>query len=310
MFMKRLGALNGSWILAAVLVFVLLMGVQTSAQELNCNVTINAQGAENTDRRVIDDMKKTIQDFMNLRRWTDNVYGNEERIGCNLVISITGVPSIGQFEATVQIQSARPIYGTNYESVLLNYVDKEWAFSYTEGQNMDFNEANFNSNLTSLLGFYALMIIGMDADTYEKGGGSPYFLRAQQVMTNGLQGGIKGWQAFEGTTNRHWLLENLMSQSMAGFREGMYLYHRQGLDKFSQDRQVMPPKIIDMLTRIKATRSQKPISVLVNMFFDAKGDEMVKILKPATQQERAAAHALLIELDPTQSEAYGKIMEN
>lgn len=288
---------------------IMLTGSTLRAQELNCNVIINTQGADLTDRRVFDDMKKTITDFMNLRRWTNDVYLNEERIACNLVITITQVPSIGQFAATAQIQSARPIYGTNYESVMLNYLDKDWGFSYTEGQNMDFNEANFNSNLTSLLGFYAFLIIGMDADTYAKGGGNPYYQKAQQVMTNGLQGGIKGWQAFEGTTNRHWLLENLMNQTMAPFREGLYLYHRQGLDKFATDKEVMPPLVIDMLNRIKSTRTQKPIAVVVNVFFDAKGDEMLNIMKQATPQQKQQAHALLIELHPAKTEAYDKLIK-
>ncbi len=286
-----------------------LCGPICRAQELSCNVIINTQGADITDRRVFEDMKKTLTDFMNLRRWTNDNYLNDERIACNLVITITKVPSIGQFEATVQIQSARPIYGTNYESVMMNYIDKDWAFGYTEGQNMDFNEANFNSNLTSAMGFYALMIIGLDADSYELGGGKSYYQRAQNVMTNALQGGMKGWQAFESTNNRYWLLENLQNQAFGPFREGLYNYHRLGLDMMAQKKEVMPPVVMDVLTKIKAIRQQKPISVLLNMFFDAKGDEIISIFKGGTPQEKQSAFALLTELDPTKTDDYEKLIK-
>lgn len=287
----------------------LLVSCISFAQELNCNVIINTQGADITDRRVFDDMKKSFTDFMNLRRWSNDQYNNDERIACNMVVTITKVPSIGQFEATVQIQSARPIYGTNYESVLMNYVDKDWAFSYTEGQNMDFNEANFNSNLTSLLGFYALIIIGMDADTYALGGGKEFYQRALNVMNNGLQGGIKGWQAFENTQNRYWLLENLTNQAFGTFRECLYKYHRLGLDQMAQKKETMPPVVIDVLNKIKVIKQQKPISVLLNMWFDAKGDEIINIFKQAQPQEKQAAFALLSELDPTKNEDYEKLVK-
>ena len=303
LFFKTIkGALVG-----LLLLFVLMPKV--SAQELNCNVIINTQGADITDRRVFEDMKKSLTDFMNLRRWTNDNYLNDERIACNLVITITKVVGTGSFEATVQIQSARPIYGTNYESVLMNYIDKDWAFNYTEGQNMDFNEAAFNNNLTSLLGFYALLIVGMDADTYEKFGGKQFYGRAQNVMTNALQGGIKGWQAFEGTINRHWLLENLQNQAFGPFREGIYNYHRIGLDQMVQKKDAMPAIVLDLLNRIKALKQQKPISILINMFFEAKSEEMINIFKGATPQEKQAAYTILSELHPTKIEAYEKLVK-
>lgn len=284
--------------------------INSHAQELNCNVKVITEGADITDRRVFDDMKTTITNFMNFRRWSNDVFVPDERIACNMVITITKVPSIGNYEATVQIQSARPIYGTNYESVILNYVDKDWSFSYVEGQNMEYNEGTFSNNLTSLLAFYALVIVGLDYDTFSKLGGKEYLQRAQNIATNAIQGGIKGWQAFDGTTNRYWLIENLLNQQMQPFREELYNYHRLGLDNMARNKEAMPTIAMETIKKIQQLQQVRPISVILNNFFNAKHQELVGIFQESSTQVKGQAVEILSRIDPLRTETYQRLTES
>lgn len=279
------------------------------AQELNCNVVINTEAVQSIDRRVFTEMKRSIQDFMNLRTWTGDKFTNEERITCNLIITITKANSVTNFEATVQVQSSRPVYGTNYDTPLLNYVDKDWEFDYVEGQPMDFNTNQYFTNLTSLLGFYAYMIIGLDYDTYSKLGGKQYYNFCNIIATNAATGGRKGWQSFEGTRNRYWLMENIMSQNLIAFREALYDYHRHGLDVMLDKPEETRKKALEMLKKIQTVLQVKPICILINNFFDAKSAELISLFKEGAPGEKQAAYNILSQADPTKTEQYGVLIK-
>lgn len=293
----------------AVVVLLLFSQQMLLAQELKCNVVINDQRIETSDRQIFKEMQNSIANFMNNRRWTTDTYTPEERINCNLVITLTESPSIGNYKATVQVQSSRPIYGSSYESLLLNYVDKDWEFDYALAQPMDFNENAFTSRLTSLLAFYAYIIIGYDADTFSKLGGKQFYAKAQIIANNAQQNQGRGWQAFDGTTNRYWLLENLQNQQLLPFREGIYNYHRLGLDNFIKDSNQARVHTLDLLNKIKGVLAQKPMTVLINNFFDSKSNELISIFTQATPQEKQQAFNLLSQLDPTKTEQYEKLLK-
>lgn len=289
-------------ILCAGIIFIFQFAAQ--AQEFNCNVTINDDKAQGVDPRVFTEMKRSIIDFMNLRRWTSDIYSNEERISCNILITITEVISVGRYKATAQIQSARPIYGSGYESLMFNYVDKDWVFQYTEGQPMEFTENGFTNDLTSLLAFYAYIMLGYDADSFAKLGGKPHFNKAQVIAANAQQGSSKGWQAFDGTTTRYWLLENMLNQQVMPYREGLYSYHRVSLDGFIQNPEQARTITLDMLNKIKAVQVQKPMCLVINNFFDAKANEIINIFRDGSPQDKQSAFNLLSQLDPTKTEKY------
>lgn len=226
------------------------------AQELRCNVIIDTDQLKTnqvTEKQIFIDMQKSISTFMNTRRWTNDKFTPEERINCNLVIRLTDMTTIKNFEGTAQIQSSRPVYGTDYESIVLNYIDREWQFEYTNAQPMDFNENNFSSNLTSMLAFYAYVIIGLDYDSFGKLGGNMYLQRALLITNTAQQsvGSEKGWKAFEDTRNRYWLIENLTNQQMQPVREGIYVYHRQGLDTFLNNPEQSRAQVLGVLNSIK-----------------------------------------------------------
>ena len=224
-----------------------------------------------------------------------------------MVLTMETMPNIGSFTASLQIQVLRPVYGTNYETVVFNFADRNWQFDYTESLPLEFNENTFNTNLTSMLGFYAYIILGYDYDSFSRLGGSPFFDRAFNVVINAQQSPRAGWKQFESNRNRYWITENLMSSQMVPVREAIYEYHRLGLDMFGRDPEQGRDAIITALQKIKDVNKLRPNSVIINSFFDAKSDELANIFSQGNDSKRRQAVEILRELDPTNTEKYSRI---
>lgn len=280
------------------------------AQELLCQVVVNDQAAQTSDRQVFRDMERAFARFMSERRWTNDIFLPEERIRCNLMINIESMPSVGTFTATVQIQASRPVYGTSYEAILLNFGDRDWAFEYVESTPLEFNDNNFISNLTSTLGFYAYIIIGLDYDSFGKFAGEPYFQRALNVVNLAQQYGFPGWQAFQSNRNRYWLVENLLNQQFQPIRDAWYTYHRNSLDVFLSNPDEARVKILGVLKNIQTINRQIPNAILKISFFDAKSAELTNIYREGNPTVRREAFTVLSEVDPGNSSRYRAIIEN
>lgn len=284
------------------------MGFNSLAQELNCDVIIDAERIETSETRIFEDMEQAFENFLNTRDWSVDEINPEERIKCGLTITLNEMPSIGTFKATVQIRSARPIYNTSYESIIFNFADRDWAFEYVESLPMNFNENDYSSNLTSMLAFYAQIIIGIDYDSFGELSGSPYFQRAQNIATNASQGGRPGWGALESTRNRYALVNDITNQQMEALRIGYYKYHRLGLDIFDTNPEECRKQVLEVLGGLKEIKNRYPSSIYVISFFDAKSEELVNIFADATQQQKRQAYNLLIELNPIKEDIFKEIL--
>lgn len=286
-----------------LLLFVSLVGF---SQELNCTVTLNAgqiRTRQQTDQQVFVELEKGIQNFINNTRWTNDMFAQEEKIKCNLVITLLNSKAQNVFSGRAQFQVIRPVYGTSYESVVFQYVDQNFDFSFApEERQMIFNEQTFSSNLTSMLAFYAFMGLAADYDSFRKTGGTEFIQRAFNVVT------LAGSGAWSQTTNdrrtRYWLMENYQNQQFLPFREAFYTYHRLVLDDISTNPAEKRRKVIEILKEIKNLQAITPNSPLINGFFDAKAVELVNILSEATKEERIQAFQILSELDPEKTETY------
>jgi len=296
--------------LRIITLFLLLGCFRSGAQELNCTVVVNDTRVQTTEKNIFRDMEVSFAQFMNDRKWTNQVYRNEERIKCNIAITIDQNPTITSYRATVQIQSARPVYGTNYSTLILNFADRDWEFDYTESQPLNFNENAYNNNITSMLAYYAYIIIGMDADSFEKMGGTPYYERARNILINAQQSNRPGWNQFDSNRNRYWLQENLNNQQLFPVRESIYDYHRTALDNFAKDPEASRKTILEVLNNIKKTKDQLRNPILIISFFDAKGDELVNIFKEGEMQIRREAYNLLIDIQPSRTSKFEQIIKN
>ncbi len=293
------------------IIILSLMSSFALGQELNCSVTINSTQITTSDRGIFRDMKTGIEQFLNGRKWTSEAYKPHEKINCNFLITITKMPAIGSFSATVQIQAARPVYNTNYSSLIFNFADRDWEFEYIESLPLEYNDNTYTSNLTSMLALYAYLIIGIDADTFSELGGTPYFQRALTVVNNAQQSNRPGWQSIGGNNrSRYWIVENYNNPQMIDLRKSTYSYHRLGLDTFDQDPDKSRKIILDGLKDVKKVRDINPNSILLVSFLDAKGKELANIFSSGNIQLRREAYDIVTSIDPSNSATYEKMIQN
>jgi hypothetical protein len=279
-------------------------------QELRCTVTINSTQIQTSDRGIFRDMKTGIEQFMNSRKWTNDTYKTYEKINCNLLITITKMPAIGSFTASVTVQAARPVFNTNYNSLIFNFADRDWEFEYIESQPLDYNDNAYSTNLTSMLAVYAYLILGVDYDSFSELGGTPFFQRALQVVNNAQQSNRPGWIAQGSTRNRYWIVENYNNPQMLDLRKAFYAYHRLALDTFEVDPDKSRQIILKGLRDVKKVRDVNPTSILVVSFFDAKGKELGNIFSAGQIQARREAYDIITYIDPSNRSAYEKIIQN
>src|ERR1700761_3458247 len=214
----------------AIAFIILLLSIgKLNAQDLNARVQVLTPKIQTSNKRIFTVLETAMKDFLNAHKWSADQILPSERIDCNFILNVTSWDGSTTFSGELQVQSTRPVYGSTYNSTMLSTNDKDFDFTYTEGQQMDFNEQNFQNNLTSVLGFYANIIVGLDYDSFSKFGGTPYFTKAQTIVNSAQTSSYKGWNAYESNFNRYWLAENLNNKRYAVVREFIYNYHRNGL---------------------------------------------------------------------------------
>ncbi len=279
------------------------------AQELNCTVDIvSPQIQDAAAQTLFKNMKDAMYQFMNNTKWTTDNFGPAEKIDCSIFINITAENSPSDFNATMTIQSRRPIYKSSFNSVQLNMQDINIHLVYVLNQPLLFNINTYSDNITSLLAFYAYIIIGTDYDTYSMNGGSPYYLKAQNVVVNAQQAGEKGWNPQDGDQTRYWLVNNLLDESYyAPLRKAAYEYHRLGLDVMYQDPARGRAQIIDALTQVQNVYNVRPANYNVQLFFNAKATEIANIFSEATPDEKTKVFGIVNAIDPTEIEKYAQL---
>jgi hypothetical protein len=292
-----------------LIILIACLSVQVlPAQELNCTVSVLSQGVQLSDKRIFKTMETAIREFMTNKRWTNDVFQRDERIELNLTFNITKFTMPDEMLGTLQIQSRRPTFNSNYGSVVLNFIDQDISFRYLEYQPIEFADNAYISGLASLLGYYAYVALAMDYDSFSPEGGTAMWQKAQQVVNNAITDPAKGWKGTDiPPRNRYWLVENYLNPIYAPLRQANYLYHRQGMDNMYDKMDLGRTNIMEALRKIQTVNKQRPSSYNVQLFFNAKADELINIYKQSSPTEKAAVMQLLGELDPTNSNKYKKI---
>lgn len=289
------------------LLFTVLFAGFSHAQELNCQVAVLTPQIQASDKTIYDKLQSDLRDLLNSKKWTNDEFLNQERIECNMVITISERAS-DDFKADIQIQSRRPVYHSSYNSPMFNHKDADFTFRYVQDQLLDFDESNVTSNLTAVIAYYAYIIIGLDYDSYSPMGGTPYFIKAQSIVNNAQNLPDQGWRAFENTSNRFWLVENLLNVQFKPLRDFIYTYHRQGFDKFSDKMADARTDITNSLNELRKVYQNKPNSFLMQVFFNAKADELINLYSQATNDEKNRAVQVFSLVDPANTLKYQSIM--
>ena len=283
------------------------------AQELKCNIQINSQQIQGTNKKVYQTLQTALYEFMNNRAWTSQTYSVNERIECNILISVTEQISADEFTGSIQVQSRRPIFNSSYNTTMLNYLDQNFNFRYVEFESLELNENSHQSNLCDVMAFYAYIILGLDYDSFSLDGGSEFFTKAEKIVNNAQSSGDKGWKPFEAKNNknRYWLVKNILDKQYEPVREFNYKYHRLGLDLMSTKPNEGRTEITNNLLLLQKVYRAKPDPFLhfYHVIFDAKSDEFVSIFSEGSTDEKNRAFQTLTEIDNANAAKYKKIKE-
>jgi len=294
-----------------VLIIMLLMIVrQGSSQEFLCNISVNAQTIEGTDRRVFESLQSALYEFMNNRKWTNVNIKNLERIECTMMITVRERVSSDEYKGTLNVVLRRPIYKTSYNSVQINFIDENFQFRYLESQTLDFNENSFSSNLTSTLAFYAYIFLGLDFDSYSLFGGDPFFQAAEAIVNSAQNANERGWKAFDGNRNRYWMVENLRNPSYRMLRQFNYEFHRLGLDLMADNPDEGRASIAQAINYLEQANRARSNLFLLQLTLDAKRDEIINVFSKGSPQEKTRVVNILREVDPANASKYEKILAN
>lgn len=298
------------------LLTILILSVLTFhsiAQELNCQVSvINSPQLQvsATDIEVLKDLESNIYEFINTTRWTKDNYEIEERINCNILITITDKSGNDGFSGKIQIQSSRPVFNSSYNTTLFNFVDSDFTIVYLRNTSLIFSLEQYRNNLTSILAFYAYMILAHDYDSFSLEGGTDYFVKAQSIANLAKNSGDLGWKPSVGNRkNRYWLVENALQAMFKPLRQAMYKYHRQGLDIMYSDINNGRKEVLASLKLLDKVQRARPGSINLQIFLSSKTDELVSLFSQAEMSEKNTAVNLLKRLDPASSSKYQEILK-
>ena len=293
------------------LFFLVLNLASLRAQELNCQVSIVSQQVQGTtEKQIFDQLQKSIYDFMNNTKWTKDLYTSSERIDCSVLINVTTKTSADEYSGTIQVQSRRPIYKSSYSSPLVNYIDDKFSFKYQQFQQLEFNLNTFQNNLTSVLAFYAYVVIANDYDSFSNLGGTEYFKQAQLIVSNAQSASELGWKSFETNKNRYWITENALQPVFQPIRECMYKYHRLGLDIMYEKPDEGRKEILKSTDLLIAVYKNRPASYIMELFFNAKADEIINIFSKGLPDEKTKVVETLTTVDPANTTKWYKIQAN
>ncbi|MEK9852154.1 MAG: DUF4835 family protein [Flavobacteriaceae bacterium] len=268
-----------------------------AAQELEAQVIVNSDLVNQTNQQIFKTLERSLNEFLNTQVWTNQEFLSQEKITCSFVFNLSNYNN-DQFEATLQVQSQRPVFDTNYDTPILNFLDRDIVFSYQEFQPLFFNQSSFESNLVSLLSFYAYVIIGLDADTFQENGGSEFYERALEVVNLAQVTSRKGWKASDGTKNRFWLIDNLRSNTFKEYRQALYTYHRGGLDQLTASPIEAKQAVMEAIKALEPLFLRRPNAFLLQLFFDAKVEEIVNIFKEGPKVDFKETEAVLKKIAP------------
>lgn len=292
-----------------ILIFI-CFGIQFSnAQELNCQVTVISPSLQTsaTEKLVFEELQLSVLEFMNNTRWTNDVIGDNEKIECIIQINIDQQISAEDFGGDIQISASRPVYGASYSTSIFNFKDADFKFKYQRGSPIRFSIDVHRTNLSSVLAFYAYMVIGYDYDSFSLEGGSQYFIKAQQIVNNAQNSSEPGWKASESTKNRFAIVDNALQNVFKPLRQVYSKYHREGLDIMHQDVAKGRAAVYEAILLIEQVHKLRPGSINAQIFFTAKRQEIINLFKGGSAEEKTNILKLIKKLDGANASKYDDI---
>lgn len=284
----------------------MLVSVGANAQELNCQVEVNAQKIEGGSKSVFQALQEAMSEYMNETRFSNATFSNNEKIDCRLYLTVSEYTD-DRITGDLQVQLSRPVYNSTYTTTLFNFKDNRVSFEYREGEPLVFNNTTTDNNLTAILNYYAYLFLGLDFDSFSPKGGDPYYERAATIVQAAQSLGEIGWKAFEDPKNRSGVLTSITSPATSAYRQMLYDYHRKGLDEMVTSPDKGRASITQSLSALETVYKADAMSAALSIFRDSKMDELVNVYSKAPQTEREMVYKLLQPIYPAENERLDKI---
>jgi hypothetical protein len=292
-------------------IIVLVATLNLYSQEFKVSVSVSANQIQGTDKEIYNTIQTALNGFINDKQWTNYHYQDVEKIEGSITINVTTRSTQEDFVGDLYVQLRRPVYNSTYTTTMLNTEEKDFTFKFNEGQNMDFDENNYTSNLLSTVAFYLNYFLALDGDSYALNGGSKYFQVCQNIVTAAQRSANKGWKRAENDNNKYWMMENYTNTTYSAIHSAWYKYHRLGLDMMSGDNQTEARNNIFLaLKDLKTVNMEKSGLVCVQQFIEAKSDEIVNIYKSAPSNEQTDIITLMKEINPSNATKYEQINQS
>lgn len=283
-----------------------------SAQELSARVTINHSQIQGTDATVFDELQQNLTQFLNDRQWTNLQFQKNERIPCNFNITVTKYDkSSNMFTCKAVIQATRPVYNSSYTTTIYNNTDNDFNFEYAQFDQFNFDEETIDNQLMALMGYYSLLIIGINLDTFAPMGGEDVLQRCMNLTNNTQNLNFPGWKAFDNSRNRFAIINDYLDGAMKPFRQLQYDYYRTGLDEMATNVERGRTNVSTAIEQdLKKCHEDRPMSLLPQIWTDYKRDELANIYKgKGTQKEKEQVYDILFSINASQNNAWEKIKE-
>ena len=290
-----------------LIVYIGLLIINLHGQELDCDIIINISDISQQKNNIILNLKEKISQFLNNENWTNDRFRQEERIKCKIVLTLTSKTLHPYYEANAQIQSVRPVYNTEYETPILNYLDN-WGFEYELNTPLNYIPNSYTNELSMLLAFYSNLIIALDYNTFSKNGGDQYYQKVNTIIEQCQVSGDSKWKPISRNTSRYWLGDQLNDTKFNNVLQSIYIYHRLGIDLLEQDFKSTEKNILKCLGLIKETKNVSGLSILIDMFFNTKREEIIHIFSESDVQTKNKVFEVLRIADPSHTSRYKKIL--
>jgi len=290
----------------------LLFTSNLAAQELQVRININSSQVQGTDKSVFDNLKQTMEQFMNERQWTALQFQENERIQCVFNITVSKYEaSENKFTCSALIQANRPVYNASYTTTLYNNRDRNFDFEFVEFDQLTFNEEVIDNQLVALMAYYAYLIIGLDLDSFAPMGGTDILQRCMNLVNNAQNLGFSGWKSFDDSRNRFAIINDYLDEAMRPFRQLQYDYYRKGLDEMAQNVERGRTNVTTALQEcLQKAHDDKPLSMLPQIWTDYKRDELANIYKgKGTPKEKEQVYNILFSINASQNNSWEKIKQ-
>ena len=294
-----------------LLIVTLWFSKLSISQIFNCEVQVIAPTLQNNpaNEEIFSSLKNAMIEYINFGyNWTNDKFEQHEQIDVSFLLTLNS-KSGNDFSGKLQITSQRPVFNSDYKSLLMSYIDKNVTFKYIRNSPIQYFEGQHVDNLADILAYYIYMILGYDYDSFSLEGGTPYFNKADQILSICQSASEPGWKApdGDGSNNRFWLIQNALQPQFTSLRKTFYNYHISGLDQCYINRDTCIKEITSSINDLLDIHKSRPSSLNMQLFFNAKYEELIKIYLPTSPSERNKIYNLVSQLDPSRIKAYNKL---